>query len=90
MNKGIVYEEVSLTEEGKLDYEAIRKVVTKETRMVMLQRSRGYCWRPSIPIADIEQAFKVVKAINPECICFVDNCYVSLPKSRSLLKWVLI
>lgn len=75
MNKGIVYEEVSLTEEGKLDYEAIRKVVTKETRMVMLQRSRGYSWRPSIPIADIEQAFKVVKAINPECICFVDNCY---------------
>lgn len=75
INKGIIYKEIPLTKKQGLDYEAISQVVTSKTRMVMLQRSRGYSWRPSIIMSDIKKAFQVVKSINPDCICFVDNCY---------------
>ena len=49
--------------------------VTPGTKMVCIQRSRGYSWRPSLSIAKIEEAIAVVKAIDPSIICFVDNCY---------------
>ncbi|NLM69660.1 MAG: hypothetical protein GX177_06620 [Firmicutes bacterium] len=75
IKRGVEYQEVPLTAEGKLDYDLIAKTVTKDTRMVMLQRSRGYSWRPSITIEEIKKAFAIVKSINPDCICFVDNCY---------------
>lgn len=75
IKRGIRYREVALDAQGHLDWEGIAAAVTKNTRMVMLQRSRGYSWRPSIAIDDIAQAFKIVKDINPDCICFVDNCY---------------
>lgn len=72
---GVVHEVVELTPEGNFDLDAIKKVVTPGTKMVCIQRSRGYSWRPSLSIAKIEEAIKVVKAIDPSIICFVDNCY---------------
>ena len=72
---GVVHEVVELTPEGNFDLDAIRRVVTPGTKMVCIQRSRGYSWRPSLSIAKIEEAIKVVKAIDPSIICFVDNCY---------------
>lgn len=75
IKRGIRYQEIPLTEDGTLDLDLITNTVTKDTRMVMLQRSRGYSWRSSIMVREIGEAFRIVKNVNPECICFVDNCY---------------
>lgn len=73
--RGIKYREVPLKPDGTLDYKTIGEAVTKSTKMVALQRSRGYSWRPPINIAQIGEAVRVVKQSNPDCIFFVDNCY---------------
>lgn len=75
IKRGIQYEEIPLTLEGRLDLDQIKEKVSKDTRMVMIQRSRGYSWRPSLTVTEIGEAFRIVKCINPDCICFVDNCY---------------
>ena len=75
LQRGIQYREIPLTSEGTLDLAAVRSAVTTKTRMVLLQRSRGYSWRPSLEVAALEQAINAVKSINSDCICFVDNCY---------------
>lgn len=72
---GIAFDVVNLDEQGQLDYEAIASSLKKETKMILIQRSRGYCWRPSIDIDAISRLIAFVKKINPETICFVDNCY---------------
>lgn len=73
--RGIRYKEVPLRADGSLDYDAIAAAVTKSTKMIALQRSRGYSWRPSISIDQIREAARVVKEKNPDCVFFVDNCY---------------
>lgn len=75
LKRGIVYKEVPLTADGRLDLEAVENVVNSQTRMVMLQRSRGYSWRPALSIAELAQAVRVISRKNPESIIFVDNCY---------------
>ena len=75
INRGIRYSEVPLQPDGSLNYEKIAESITSTTRMAILQRSRGYSWRPSIPIMEIARAAKIVKEKNPNCIFFVDNCY---------------
>ena len=75
IKRGILYNEVPLTPDYGLDFDAIRSTVTSETKMVMLQRSRGYSWRPALSIQELASAVKVVREKNPECIIFVDNCY---------------
>lgn len=57
------------------DFEGIARTVTADTKMVCIQRSRGYSWRKSLSIAKIAEAIAFVKQINPQIICFVDNCY---------------
>ncbi len=47
----------------------------ENTRLVLIQRSCGYSWRPSLSIADIEKIVHLVKQQNPNTVCFVDNCY---------------
>ncbi len=73
--QGIVYREVSLDREGRPDYQKIAATLTSQTKVVMIQRSRGYCWRRSLTIKEIEELIKFVKSISPGVICFVDNCY---------------
>ncbi len=75
IHRGIQYREVPLLPDGSLDYEGIKESITSSTRMAILQRSRGYSWRPSISIAQIAEAARIVKRKNPDCILFVDNCY---------------
>jgi cystathionine beta-lyase family protein involved in aluminum resistance len=60
---------------NQLDYQALRAVIGPRTRMVSIQRSQGYHNRPALKIKDIQRIIKLVKKINPEIICFVDNCY---------------
>jgi cystathionine beta-lyase family protein involved in aluminum resistance len=72
---GIKYRELSLTTSGTIDWQALAHAIRPETRMVLIQRSCGYSWRPSLAIADIEKIVHLVKQQNPQTICFVDNCY---------------
>ena len=72
---GIRYEEVPLKDGLYVDFEAIEKTVDIDTNMVLIQRSRGYSLREPITIEMMEKIIKIVKTKNPNCICFVDNCY---------------
>ncbi len=72
---GITYSQVDLLEDGRFDFENIRHAITERTRLVTIQRSKGYQTRPSFSVAQIGEAIAFVKKIKPEVICMVDNCY---------------
>jgi cystathionine beta-lyase family protein involved in aluminum resistance len=72
---GISYRQLNLTQEGMVNWQALSHAVDNKTRLVFIQRSCGYSWRPSLSIAEIEKIISVVKQQNPNTICFVDNCY---------------
>lgn len=71
----IGYDSVPLTMEGAIDLDAVKQAITPNTKMVGIQRSKGYATRPSFTIAEIEAAISFVKSINSEIVVFVDNCY---------------
>ncbi len=73
---GVKYNEVSLLEDGTLDYSGIEKALKKDNyKMAYIQRSRGYSTRPSLRIEEIKRLCDIVKAVSPESIIMVDNCY---------------
>ena len=72
---GISYKEIPLTADLDLDFEAISKTVRSETKMVAIQRSTGYDFRPAISLQSIEKAIDIVHGINPDIIVMIDNCY---------------
>ena len=72
---GIGYEEVELLPDGSFDYEGIRQAIHEHTRLVTIQRSRGYASRPSLSVAQIGELIAFVRSIKPDVICMVDNCY---------------
>jgi len=75
IGNGVLYEEVPLINNTDIDFEGIKNKVDETTTMVLIQRSKGYSTRKSLTIETIEQICKIVKEKNPNCICFVDNCY---------------
>ena len=72
---GISYRQVDLLEDGTFDYENIRKAVNEKTKLVTIQRSKGYQTRPSFSVKQIGKLIAFVKEIKPEVIVMVDNCY---------------
>ena len=72
---GIKYRQVDLLEDGSFDWENIRKAINEKTKMVTIQRSKGYQTRPTLSVARIAELIKFVKEIKPDVICMVDNCY---------------
>ncbi|KRE93156.1 hypothetical protein ASG89_06525 [Paenibacillus sp. Soil766] len=72
---GIGYSEVELLEDGSPDWAAITSAIQPNTKVIGIQRSRGYSWRPSFTTQQIGEMVRFVKEINPELIVFVDNCY---------------
>jgi cystathionine beta-lyase family protein involved in aluminum resistance len=72
---GVHYTEVALLENGLPDWLLIQGSITNRTKVIGIQRSRGYEWRASFSIAQIEEMVRFVKEINPHLIVFVDNCY---------------
>ena len=72
---GIKYRQLELTDQGKIDWQNLATSITDNTKLVLIQRSCGYSWRPSLSIADIEKIVYIVKQQNPHTVCFVDNCY---------------
>jgi cystathionine beta-lyase family protein involved in aluminum resistance len=72
---GVHYCQLELTPSGTIDWEALIGAIKPHTRLVHIQRSCGYAWRPSLSIQDIEKIVTLVKQQNPDTVCFVDNCY---------------
>ncbi len=72
---GVIYDEVPLINNMDVDLDGIKEKVDKSTNMVLIQRSRGYSLRKSLNIETIGKIVDIVKTKNPNCICFVDNCY---------------
>ncbi len=76
MDFGVSYEEVNLLENGSVDYDEIKKVLTsKKIKLVLIQRSRGYSWRNSLTVDEIGDIISFIKKIDSDVICMVDNCY---------------
>ncbi|MEC4805055.1 MAG: methionine gamma-lyase family protein [Jaaginema sp. PMC 1079.18] len=72
---GIQYRQLNLTSQGTIDWAALPTALRGNTRLVLIQRSCGYSWRPSLSLDDIARIVEVVKRQNPDTVCFVDNCY---------------
>ncbi|MBM7586967.1 cystathionine beta-lyase family protein involved in aluminum resistance [Bacillus pakistanensis] len=72
---GIGYQSVPLTKDGSVDFSAVKHAMTSKTKMIGIQRSKGYATRPSYTITQIKEMISFVKEINPEVVVFVDNCY---------------
>ncbi len=72
---GVSYKQVDLLPDGKIDYDAIPMAINSKTRLVTIQRSKGYCFRPSLTIDEIKNLIKFIKDIRSDIICMVDNCY---------------
>jgi cystathionine beta-lyase family protein involved in aluminum resistance len=72
---GITYRQVDLLEDGAFDYEGIKAAINSKTKLVTIQRSKGYTTRPTLSVTQIGELIKFVKSIKPELICMVDNCY---------------
>ena len=67
--------QVELLEDGTFDYDGIRKAIHDNTKLVTIQRSKGYQTRPSFSVGQIGELISFVKEIKPDLICMVDNCY---------------
>ena len=72
---GVTYQQVDLKEGGSFDYEGIREALNQRTRLVTIQRSKGYATRPTLSVERIGELIAFVKSIRPDVICMVDNCY---------------
>lgn len=72
---GVVYRQVDLLTDGTFDYEAIEKAVNEKTKLVTIQRSKGYDTRPTFSVAQIGELISFIKKLKPDVICMVDNCY---------------
>ena len=72
---GITYRQVDLLADGSFDYENIKNAINEKTRLVTIQRSKGYQTRPTLSVARIGELIAYIKDIKPDVICMVDNCY---------------
>jgi cystathionine beta-lyase family protein involved in aluminum resistance len=71
----IDYQTVDLSENGSVDFEAVKDAITPKTKMIGIQRSKGYATRPSFTVAQIQEMIAFVKSIREDLVVFVDNCY---------------
>ena len=72
---GVSYRQVDLLSDGSFDYENIRKAINEKTKLVTIQRSKGYATRPSFSVKQIGELIAFVKSVKSDIICMVDNCY---------------
>ena len=72
---GVTYRQVELTKDGGFDYDGIRAAVNQKTKLVTIQRSKGYLERPTLSVEKIGELISFIKKIKPDVICMVDNCY---------------
>ena len=72
---GITYNQVDLLEDSSFDYENIKKAINSKTKLVTIQRSKGYAMRKTFSVEKIGELIAFIKDIKPDVICMVDNCY---------------
>lgn len=72
---GVSYRQVDLLSDGTFDYDGIRAAINEKTKLVTIQRSKGYATRPTFSVKQIGELIAFVKEIKPDIICMVDNCY---------------
>ncbi len=79
---GVTYRQADLLEDGSFDYETIKRCIHEKTRLVTIQRSKGYQTRPTLSVERIGELIAFIKAIKPDVICMVDNCYGEFVEER--------
>ncbi len=79
---GVAYEELPLHASGVVDEAALDQALETPQRLVLIQRSCGYSWRPSLSVDAIGRLCDRIHTRQPECVCFVDNCYGELVEER--------
>ena len=72
---GVSYRQVDLTADGEFNYDGIRNAINEKTKLVTIQRSKGYATRPTFSVSQIGELIRFIKTIKPDIICMVDNCY---------------
>ena len=72
---GVSYSQVELLPDGAFDYEGIRSKINEKTKLVTIQRSKGYQTRPTLSVGRIGELIAFIKSVKPDVICMVDNCY---------------
>lgn len=72
---GVTYAEVPLLADGSIDYEGVRSAINERTKLVTIQRSKGYATRPTLSVSQIGELIAFVKSIRSDILCMVDNCY---------------
>ena len=75
MEYGVRYRQVELLPDGSFDYPAIRAAIGEKTRLITIQRSKGYATRPSFSVRQISELIAFCKQCKPDVLCMVDNCY---------------
>jgi len=79
---GISYDELALQPDGSIAWDGLADALAPPTRMVLIQRSCGYSWRPALSVAAIGELVERVRALRPGCLVFVDNCYGELVQEQ--------
>ena len=72
---GVTYKQVEFLPDGGFDYDGIRAAINEKTKLITIQRSKGYLMRKTLSVAEIGELIAFVKSIKPDVICMVDNCY---------------
>ena len=82
MEYGVRYRQVDLLPDGSFDYDAIRAAINEKTKLITIQRSKGYATRPSFSVEKIGELIAFCKQCKPDVICMVDNCYGEFVEPR--------
>ena len=85
---GVNYKQLDLLPDGRVDIEGMKNVITPDTKMVYIQRSRGYSLRPTLLIDDIKEISAAARALAPDCIVMLDNCYGEFVEREAPGKYV--
>ncbi|MCR5545212.1 MAG: methionine gamma-lyase family protein [Lachnospiraceae bacterium] len=83
---GVSYRQVDLLSDGSFDYENIKKAINEKTKLVTIQRSKGYAMRPSFSVDQIGELIHFIKEIKPEVLVMVDNCYGEFVETKEPLE----
>ena len=83
---GITYAQVNLLENGDFDFEGIKNAINERTKLVTIQRSKGYATRPTLSVDRIGELIRFIKDIKPDVICMVDNCYGEFVEEKEPLE----
>lgn len=79
---GVTYRQADLTPDGTFDYDAIRNAITPKTKLITIQRSKGYATRPSFSVAQIGELIAFCRSVKPDVKIMVDNCYGEFVEAR--------